>query len=554
MLFNRQPAGIKFVNPRSASSERQEPAGIGVATAPDDPASAAVPPDKAGREQVLAAVRRHAAESELVPPLTLEELRQHAAAVMARDGIVAKYSDFVTVLVSNEIWRATLASIPFERRVLLLPQCLRTKTICPAAVDEMGLLCAQCGTCATGTLQAEAEALGYVVLVAEGTTIVTKLLEQGRVDAVIGVSCLSVLERAFRHMAAHAIPGLAIPLYRDGCDHSLVDLDWIREALYLQSRLRWLGRIDIDRLRAEVESWFPPDRLRITLGKDGTRTEEIALAWLGQSGKRWRPLLAVCVYQALTETIDEPLSPSIQHLALATECFHKASLVHDDIEDGDDFRYGDLTLHRRYGIPIALNVGDFLLGEGYRLIAECEVSPEQKARLLAVVAEGHRHLAIGQGEELWWRQNPVPLPLHRVLDLFRHKTAPAFAVVSRTLTEFSEALGIAYQIRDDLDDFYGQNDTGDFVTRRPSVLYALAYDTAVGVAKEEIADAWRLGPGPEAASRSMRRLITELHVEDQAQQLFEHYRNETIRSLGSLRSPPLKGLLRRVVAKILGGT
>jgi geranylgeranyl pyrophosphate synthase len=49
--------------------------------------------------------------------------------------------------------------------------------------------------------------------------------------------------------------------------------------------------------------------------------------------------------------------------------FHKASLIHDDIEDGDALRYGEPTLHSEYGVAVALNVGDLLIGEGYRLLA-----------------------------------------------------------------------------------------------------------------------------------------------------------------------------------------
>ena len=48
---------------------------------------------------------------------------------------------------------------------------------------------------------------------------------------------------------------------------------------------------------------------------------------------------------------------AVKRCALSIETFHKAPLVHDDIEDDDQFRYGDETLHRRYGIPTAINVG-----------------------------------------------------------------------------------------------------------------------------------------------------------------------------------------------------
>ena len=67
---------------------------------------------------------------------------------------------------------------------------------------------------------------------------------------------------------------------------------------------------------------------------------------------------------------------------MAVECFHKASLIHDDIEDGDDRRYGQPALHTEHGVPVALNVGDFLLGEGYRLIGEIEVDDATKVAML----------------------------------------------------------------------------------------------------------------------------------------------------------------------------
>ena len=51
--------------------------------------------------------------------------------------------------------------------------------------------------------------------------------------------------------------------------------------------------------------------------------------------------------------IDQDLAK--KKLAVAVECFHKASLIHDDIEDHDERRYGDPTMHEVYGIPIALN-------------------------------------------------------------------------------------------------------------------------------------------------------------------------------------------------------
>jgi geranylgeranyl pyrophosphate synthase len=365
-------------------------------------------------------------------------------------------------------------------------------------------------------------------------------------------------------MATHAIPGLAFPLVRDGCELTEVDLDWVRQASYLKSSQPWLGRIDIDLLRLEVDGWFHPEALAKAMGHEGTRTEDVALAWLARAGKRWRPLLGICVYQVLSNTVNTSVPEATKQIALAMECFHKASLIHDDIEDADILRYGELTLHQQQGIPIALNVGDYLLGLGYRLVGRWGGTPAQVARMLAVAAEGHCVLCLGQGEELAWMRAPKPLSVRQVLDLFRRKTAPAFEValhlgaiaagadeeISRVLRAFSESLGIAYQVKDDLEDI--DSPQGDFVARRPSILFALAWEAAEEPRKAQIEAAWCQPPTELAPEIDPRVFLPPLKVEEKARQLLEHYKNEAVRSLSPLRNSQLKTLLRRLVGRILG--
>jgi len=84
-------------------------------------------------------------------------------------------------------------------------------------------LCKQCGLCTIQDLQAEAERLGYAVLVAEGSAIVMSLIQTGKIEAIVGVSCLSVLERAFPYMEAAAIPGSRCRFCRT--------MAWIRMAI-----------------------------------------------------------------------------------------------------------------------------------------------------------------------------------------------------------------------------------------------------------------------------------------------------------------------------------
>ena len=522
-----------------------------------------IPPTPIQRQHMLRAVRNYVAEFNPVPPLPADELKAHADRVVAHLGCDPVFRDFVGVLLNNEIWREQLAGVPFERRLLLLPKCLRVEAKCPAPFDEFGLLCKQCGLCSIQDLTVEAEKLGYAVLVAEGSAIVMSLIQTGKIEAIVGVSCLSVLERAFPYMEAAAIPGVAVPLLQDDCIDTNVDLDWVWEYIHLTADDR-TRRLDLGRLRDEVDFWFTPASLELILGTAQGETERIARQWLMRAGKRWRPFLTVAAYQALGDSPDATLPDDLRKIAVAVECFHKASLIHDDIEDNDSLRYGEKTLHEEHGVPVALNVGDLLIGEGYRLIATCQASPAAKAAMLRVAAEGQRELCRGQGAELLWTRKPDVLSPVQVVDIFRQKTAPAFEVALRlgalyadagkhdecdaVLGAYSRALGIAYQIRDDLADLGASGETDDIAGQRPSLLLAVARDRASGENRAHLDRLWRREARPDSAQ--VEALYRQLEADKRCEQLLESYKEEAIRSLATLEHPSLKGLLRRVVGKI----
>ncbi|MHB8524457.1 MAG: polyprenyl synthetase family protein [Limisphaerales bacterium] len=528
-----------------------------------------IPQTPIERTHILQFIRHYVAEFNPVPPLPLDQLKEHADRVVAMLKCDAVYRDYIGVLINNEMWRETLASVPFERRLLLLPKCLRIESKCPAPFDEFGLLCKQCGLCSIQDLQSEAERLGYAVLVAEGSAIVMSLIQTGKIDAIVGVSCLSVLERAFPYMEAAAVPGVAVPLLQDDCIDTTVDLDWIWDYIHLTGDDH-TRRLDLGALRDEVDFWFTPGSLDLIMGNAEGETEKIARDWLMRAGKRWRPFLTVAAYQALRDTPGAALPDDLRKIAVAIECFHKASLIHDDIEDGDAIRYSEKTLHEEHGMPVALNVGDLLIGEGYRLIAASKVSAEQKAAMLLAASEGQRQLCRGQGAELCWTRNPAPLTPVQVLDIFRRKTAPAFEValrfgaiyagteaheeVSEALQVYSEALGIAYQIRDDLSDLGSHGETNDIQGLRPSLLLAVAYERAAGEKKALLDSLWRRAPQAGIGVEQVEALYAELKADERARTLLETYKEEAIRSLRELENANLKGLLRRVMGKIFTDT
>ena len=545
-----------------------------------------IPQTTVERNHFLQVVRNYVAEFNPVPPLPTEDLKFHADRVVGMLKCDPIYRDYAGVLINNEMWREPLAAVPYERRLLLLPKCLRVESKCPAPFDEFSLLCKQCGLCTIQDLQAEAEKLGYATLVAEGSAIVMSLIQTGKIEAIVGVSCLSVLERAFPYMEAAAIPGVAVPLLQDDCIDTTVDLDWVWDYIHLTSDDK-TRRLDLGALRDEVDFWFTPASLEIIMGSAEGQTEAIGRAWLMRAGKRWRPFLAVAAFQALRNEVgpsavapsmgtepsmgplrrvDRPLPDDLRKIAVAVECFHKASLIHDDIEDNDAQRYGEKTLHEEFGVAVALNVGDLLIGEGYRLIAACQASAGQKAEMIRIAAAGQRELCRGQGAELCWMRAPQPLTQHQVLDIFRRKTAPAFEVALRlgaiyagldaheeveaVLKVYSEALGIAYQIRDDLSDLGTSGETNDIAGLRPSLLLAVAHEKAKDAQKELLRSVWHRQLPAGVNTATIESLYTELGADARARTLLETYKEEAIRCLRDLENPNLKGLLRRVLGKI----
>ena len=533
------------------------------------PAQSNIPDDKRARVFLKKVVAEHVRRVGAVPPLTMDELREHAAAVLATAGLESRYRDYAAILVGNESWRDTLAQIPFNRRLLLLPKCLRVEERCPAPFDEFGLLCKECGLCSIQDLSVEAERLGYAVLVAEGSAIVRQMIETGKIEAVVGVSCINVLEKCFPHMEAAAVPGMAIPLLQDDCVNTTVDLDWVWDLIHLTADDKTY-RLDLDGLKSEVRSWFRKESLAELMGEPSDETAVIARDWLAKAGKRWRPYLATCTTMALQSDREEAIpqaSPELKKVAVAIECFHKASLIHDDIEDGDLERYGSRALHAEVGMPVALNVGDFLLGEGYRLISELSIDPAVQVEMLRLASDGHLTLSRGQGLELCWARSPKPLSSLQVLDIFRKKTAPAFEVALRlgaclggageethsVLQQYSRSLGIAYQIRDDLEDYNGAGDSNDLEALRPSLILAIAHKRALqGREKDLISSLFRLDRSYSEVSDEVQRILAERGVTEKADELLEAYKEEAVRSLRFLSNPTLKGLLRRVVGKIFG--
>ncbi|NLO00913.1 MAG: DUF116 domain-containing protein [Bacteroidales bacterium] len=422
-----------------------------------------VPAEEKTRSFLRSEVKYFLSWRTVLPPADLTTLEKIASELLEESGLNSEWLDFTILLLGNEIWRDIVASIPYNRRLLLLPQCLRDKDKCKGFFDELGLICAGCNNCNLNSLLDKADELGYTTLVAEGTTVAVGLVEEGAIDAVIGVSCMPVLHRSFDPVTRAAIPGIGIPLLENGCENTSVDYNWLLEEIIDYRPDTGILPVSVSRLKNEIADYFKSPVLTNYFLSEN-ETEKLALNFISRGGRRIRPLLTSIAYQSYASN---PVAEIQKHLAIAIECFHKASLIHDDIEDNEETRYGHPSLHKEKGVAVAINTGDFLVGKGYLLLSQMKLDTSLLAGCFGEVAGSHVKLSEGQGEDIMLSGNITQRSVEDVINIFRLKTGEAIKVSLltgavageapekdlKTLENFSYWFGIAYQIRDDLNEF-----------------------------------------------------------------------------------------------------
>ncbi|MEM6329687.1 MAG: polyprenyl synthetase family protein [Planctomycetota bacterium] len=582
-----------------------------------------MPATRAQREALRKRCEATAAKLDKSNPLDKQAMEQVARKLLKEAGEPESYLGWIMVVLASEFWRDQVAAVPPERRLLLLPHCLKHAEGCPADYDEFGLDCRRCGACSIADYRTVAEDMGYKVLVAEGSPIVMKIIVSGYIDAIVGVACLNVLEKAIDKVLLAGIPCMAVPLLSSDCRNTSVDEEWVSEFIQLrQDTPTESTRTYLHLLRAS-KNLFEPEVLERVLprrrrpagiqpeqqpdqqpdqkpeqaaaepaaadpptGLDPiVVTEQLAYDFLSRGGKYSRPFITLAAYDAMrggdaTKTdgaaAAEKLGDSVRRVALSIEAFHKASLIHDDIQDDDDFRYGEPTLHRQHGVGTAINVGDYLIGLGYQMVARdaAAISPEAVADILHQLSEAHTRLCEGQGAELLWRdREDKRLTTLDALKIYALKTSPAFqaalyggvrlagdaAELAEPIHQFSKHLGVAFQILNDLKDWRGDADNklvagGDVLSGRPTVLLALAFAALDEADTQELLALvqTRKGATPPADTlERVRRLYKKAGVFETADRLVDKHQERAEQIADELPVDDLRRLAYYLIDSVL---
>ncbi|MDI6870030.1 MAG: polyprenyl synthetase family protein [Bacillota bacterium] len=244
------------------------------------------------------------------------------------------------------------------------------------------------------------------------------------------------------------------------------------------------------RVETELAAVLPPAEAPPSLLHEAMRYSTLG------GGKRLRGYLVV----AAAEAVGAPAEPVLP-AACAVELVHAYSLIHDDLPcmDDDDWRRGRPSAHRVYGEAIALLAGDALLTLAFEVMANgaraAGASAEQAlaATVELAVASGSRGMAGGQADDLLGEGRQLAVP--ELESIHRRKTGALIRASVRigallggatprelaALTRYGEAVGLAFQITDDLLDVEGEAEKTGKTVRKDAARAKATYPGLLGI-------------------------------------------------------------------------
>ena len=172
----------------------------------------------------------------------------------------------------------------------------------------------------------------------------------------------------------------------------------------------------------------------------------------------------------------DPDCSRIDAICEAVECFHKASLIHDDIQDCDEERYGRPTVWREHGLPVAIAAGDWLVAHGYELMADSGFA--NAIDMVKATVRSHVALCEGQGDDLTGVAQSVD---GGYISVCERKTGEAFALAAELgalaagadpapYRRYGLDFGVVFQIRDDMSDGETPGSVGELLEKLESEL------------------------------------------------------------------------------------
>jgi octaprenyl-diphosphate synthase len=308
-----------------------------------------------------------------------------------------------------------------------------------------------------------------------------------------------------------------------------------------------LTRTDMERVNAMILS---------RTGSDVTMIPEVANHLISSGGKRLRPMLtlataALCGYRGEGHV----------KLAASVEFMHTATLLHDDVVDQSDMRRGKLAARMLWGNEASVLVGDFLLGQAFKMMVEVG-----SLRALDILSTAAAVIAEGEVLQLSVAKNTETTE-DEYLAVIRGKTAELFAAACEVGPVIAEAgkanaaacrsyglnLGIAFQLIDDALDYggvaskLGKNTGDDFREGKITLPVVLSFRRGTDTERAFWRRTLQNGEVNEGDLEEAQNIMRRHRALDDTIERAEHYAKMAKDALGLFPASPMKQALNETV-------
>lgn len=269
---------------------------------------------------------------------------------------------------------------------------------------------------------------------------------------------------------------------------------------------------------------------------------------LSLGGKRIRPLLTLMSANLFSDNVDIAIKS-----AIGIEIFHNFTLLHDDLMDKSDLRRGKETVHKKWNSNTAILSGDAMLIEAYKYISDTKL--EFLPEVLALFNKTAMEVCKGQQFDMdFEKRNDVTV--EEYIEMIRLKTAVLLACSLKMgallsdashedatqLYDFGINIGLAFQLKDDLLDVYGDTEKfgkaigGDILNNKKTFLLIKAYELSNEQQKNEL-DRWVFAKQykDEEKIYAVKNIYNELNLKIVSDNLINKYYLSALKSLSRVK-------------------
>lgn len=285
---------------------------------------------------------------------------------------------------------------------------------------------------------------------------------------------------------------------------------------------------------------------------------------LALGGKRLRPVLLL----AATDLFGGD-TRAAQHAAVAVEVFHNFTLLHDDLMDRSPLRRGKPTVYCKWDENTAILSGDAMTALAWRYLLN---TPHSSPRLYEVFNEMCMDIYRGQQYDMDFEQR-TDVTIDEYMEMIRLKTAVLIAGALRMgaicadadrddeerLYHFGNAIGLAFQLRDDLLDAYGDTATlgkqtgSDIRDNKKTFLLLRALEKGNPEQQMQLRSLFSTTPDdPTEKIQEVIRIYNQLDIQDEIESRISLYHDQANTALDAINRPEIdKQTLRQIAASLL---